>query len=97
VEHGVQPVPVAEERAADLVEAAESLHLSGWQKFWRLEAPFAVPGLVWNTMMSMSAAGFRHGVRGDLGRDNTWKLPGIGSYVALALERKDIAAIVYAS
>jgi NitT/TauT family transport system permease protein len=28
--------------------------------------------------------------------DNTWKLPGIGSYVALALEKQDIAAVGWA-
>ena len=28
--------------------------------------------------------------------DNTWKLPGIGSYVALALEQRDILAVCYA-
>jgi NitT/TauT family transport system permease protein len=28
--------------------------------------------------------------------NNTWKLPGIGSYVALALERRDITAVLYA-
>ena len=28
--------------------------------------------------------------------DNTWKLPGIGSYVALALEQRDIRAVLYA-
>src|ERR1700727_1058490 len=28
--------------------------------------------------------------------DNTWKLPGIGSYVALALERQDILAVGWA-
>ncbi len=28
--------------------------------------------------------------------DNTWKLPGIGSYVALALEKQDIVAVVWA-
>jgi NitT/TauT family transport system permease protein len=28
--------------------------------------------------------------------DNTWKLPGIGSYVALALEQRDILAVFYA-
>ncbi|MBN8898333.1 MAG: ABC transporter permease subunit, partial [Rhodospirillales bacterium] len=28
--------------------------------------------------------------------DNTWKLPGIGSYVAMALEQRDIAAVLYA-
>ena len=42
----------------DLDEAALSFHLSGWQRFWRLEVPFAMPGLVWNTMMSMSGGWF---------------------------------------
>ena len=82
---------------ADLEEAAVSFHLTGWQKFWRLEVPFAVPGLVWNTMMSMSGGWFFVTASEAISvGDNTWKLPGIGSYVALALEKKDIAAVVYA-
>jgi NitT/TauT family transport system permease protein len=82
---------------ADLEEAAISLHLTGWQKFWRLEVPFAVPGLVWNTMMSMSGGWFFVTASEAISvGDNTWKLPGIGSYVALALEKKDLAAIAYA-
>ena len=40
------------------VEASISFRLSAWQKFWRLEVPFATPGLVWNTMMSMSGGWF---------------------------------------
>src|SRR5579864_8522252 len=43
---------------ADLKEASDSFHLSAWQRYWRLEVPFAVPGLVWNTMMSMSGGWF---------------------------------------
>jgi NitT/TauT family transport system permease protein len=82
---------------ADLEEASNSFHLTGWQKFWRLEVPFAVPGLVWNTMMSMSGGWFFVTAAEAISvGDNTWKLPGIGSYVALALERKDLAAIAYA-
>ena len=42
----------------DLEEVTSSFHLSGWQRFWRLEVPFATPGLVWNTMLSMSGAWF---------------------------------------
>ena len=42
----------------DLDEAARGFRFSGWQRFWRLEAPFAVPGLVWNMMMSMSGGWF---------------------------------------
>src|SRR6267378_6422126 len=42
----------------DLEEASQSFHLSGWQRFWRLDVPFAMPGLIWNTMMSMSGGWF---------------------------------------
>ena len=82
---------------ADLMEAADSFHLTAWQRYWRLEVPFAVPGLVWNTMMSMSGGWFFVVASEAVSvGDNTWKLPGIGSYVALALEQRDIRAVLYA-
>jgi len=43
---------------ADLDEAARSFRLTAWQRFWRIEVPFAMPGLIWNTMMSMSGGWF---------------------------------------
>ena len=82
---------------ADLIEASDSFHLTAWQRYWRLEVPFAVPGLVWNTMMSMSGGWFFVVASEAVSvGDNTWKLPGIGSYVALALEQRDIRAVLYA-
>jgi NitT/TauT family transport system permease protein len=82
---------------ADLTEASDSFHLTAWQRFWKLEVPFAVPGLVWNTMMSMSGGWFFVVASEAVSvGDNNWKLPGIGSYVALALEQKDIAAVLWA-
>jgi NitT/TauT family transport system permease protein len=82
---------------ADLNEAAISFRLSAWQKFWRLEVPFATPGLVWNTMMSMSGGWFFVVASEAVSvGDNSWKLPGIGSYVALALERRDLTGIAWA-
>ena len=82
---------------ADLMEASDSFHLTAWQRYWRLEVPFAVPGLVWNTMMSMSGGWFFVVASEAVSvGDNTWKLPGIGSYVALALEQRDIRAVLYA-
>jgi len=82
---------------ADLDEVTKSFRLTGWQRFWRLEVPFGMPGLVWNMMLSMSGGWF-FVVASEaitLG-DQNWKLPGIGSYVALALEKRDISAILYA-
>ncbi len=82
---------------ADLDEAARSYRLTAWQRFWRLEVPFAMPGLVWNTMMSMSGGWFFVVASEAVSVGGaTWKLPGIGSYVALALEQRDIAAVLYA-
>ncbi len=82
---------------ADLQEAARSFHLTGWQRFWRLEVPFAVPGLVWNTMMSMSGGWFFVVASEAVSvGDTTWTLPGIGSYVALALQKRNIAAVGWA-
>jgi NitT/TauT family transport system permease protein len=81
----------------DLAEAAYAFRLSAWQRFWRLEVPFAMPGLVWNTMMSMSGGWFFVVASEAISvGDNTWTLPGIGSYVALALQRRDIWAVGYA-
>ena len=82
---------------ADLVEASVSFHLSAWQKFWRLEVPFAIPGLVWNTMMSMSGGWFFVVASEAISvGDNTWKLPGIGSYIAQAQVERDFGAIMWA-
>ena len=82
---------------SDLDEAARSLRLSAWQRFWRLELPFAMPGLVWNTMISMSGGWFFVVASEAVSVGNTtWKLPGIGSYVALALEQRAIGAVLMA-
>src|SRR5207253_6043374 len=78
----------------DLEEASQSFHLSGWQRFWRLDVPFAAPGLIWNTMMSMSGGWFFVVASEAITvGDTTVKLPGIGSWLALAIERKDVAAV----
>src|ERR1700760_4105134 len=81
----------------DLEEATQSFHLSGWQHFWRLDVPYAMPGLIWNTMMSMSGGLFFVVASEAITVGNTTvTLPGVGSYVALAIEKRDLPAIGYA-
>ncbi len=81
----------------DLEEASQSFHLSGWQRFWRLDVPFAMPGLIWNTMMSMSGGWFFVVASEAITVGNTTvTLPGIGSYVALGIQRQNLPAIGYA-
>jgi len=81
----------------ELNEAARIFRLSAWQRFWRLELPFAMPGLLWNMMMSMSGGWFFLVAAEAIsvaGQDI--KLPGIGAYIALAIEAKDGTAITWA-
>lgn len=82
---------------ADLDEAARQFKLSPWRRFWRLEAPFATPALVWNAMMSMSGGWFFVVASESITVGNTQvTLPGIGSYLALAIARQDYVAVAWA-
>lgn len=82
---------------AELKEAARIFHLSAWQRFWRLELPFAMPGLLWNMMMSMSGGWFFVVASEAISVSNqNIKLPGIGSYIALAIAGQNLAAIGWA-
>ncbi len=81
----------------DLDEASRAFRFSSWQRFWRLEFPFAVPGLVWNMMMSMSGGWFFVVASEAITAGNQQiALPGIGSYVAVAIQRRDLSAIGWA-
>ncbi|WP_404942613.1 ABC transporter permease [Pseudomonas brassicacearum] len=81
----------------DLYEVSRQFAFSPWQRFVRLELPFATPGLVWNMMMSMSGGWFFVVASEAITvGDTTVSLPGIGSWLALAIEHKDIAAIAWA-
>jgi NitT/TauT family transport system permease protein len=82
---------------SDLDEASRSFRLSAWQRFWRIEVPFAMPGLIWNTMMSMSGSWFFI-VASEAISVGTIQiaLPGIGSYVALAIKQRDLTAVGWA-
>jgi NitT/TauT family transport system permease protein len=81
----------------DLDEVSRHFRLSVWLRFLRLEVPFAAPGLIWNTMMSMSGAWFFVvASEAIMVGDTTVNLPGIGSWIALAIEQQDIKAVVLA-
>jgi NitT/TauT family transport system permease protein len=81
----------------DLDEVSRHFQLSSWLRFWRLEVPFAAPGLIWNTMMSMSGGWFFVVASEAITvGDTTVKLPGIGSWLAVAIEAKDIRAVALA-
>ncbi|HTE36339.1 MAG TPA: ABC transporter permease subunit, partial [Reyranella sp.] len=82
---------------SDLDEVSRHFGLSPWLRFWRLEAPFAAPGLIWNTMMSMSGGWFFVVASEAITvGDTTVKLPGIGSWLAVAIDAKDLRAVLLA-
>ena len=82
---------------AELIEAARMYHLSAWKRFWRLEVPHAIPSLVWNMMMSVSGGWFFVVASEAITvAGQTIMLPGIGSYIATAINQRNLAAIGYA-
>ena len=98
LEHGLLVLPVAAHGAARSRRGEpRSFGLSAWQRFWRLEAPFATPGLVWNTMMSMSGGWFFVVASEAITvGDTTIQLPGIGSCLALAIDSRTSRAVGWA-
>ncbi len=81
----------------DLYQVANLFQLSAWQRFWKLEAPYAMPGLVWNIMMSVSGGWFFVVASEAITvSDQTVLLPGIGSYIAVAIDQRDLLAVGYA-
>ncbi|KTC64667.1 ABC transporter permease (plasmid) [Legionella adelaidensis] len=81
----------------DLREAAAMFQLSAWQRFWKVEVPFSMSGLLWNMMMSMSASWFFVVLSEAIAvAHQDIRLPGVGSYIALAIEQHDLRAVLYA-
>jgi NitT/TauT family transport system permease protein len=81
----------------ELTEAAESFRLSPWMRFWQLEVPFGMPALIWNMMMSMSGGWFFVvASEAVVVGHTTFALPGVGSYIALAIAQKNLIAIGWA-
>jgi len=75
---------------ADLVAVALLSRMSWWERFFRLDLSFAATGLLWNSMMSMAGGWFFLMVSEAfvLG-EHDFRLPGLGSYMSLAIERGD--------
>jgi NitT/TauT family transport system permease protein len=81
----------------ELDEAGTLFRLSKWRRFISIEVPSAMIGLVWNAMMSFGGGWFFVAVSEALTVDkDTYTLPGIGSYVAKAVNAKDLHALAWA-
>ena len=81
----------------DLKEASAMFQLSAWQRFWKVEVPFSMSGLLWNMMISMSASWFFVVLSEAISVSHqTIRLPGVGSYIAVAIGQHNLTAVGYA-
>ncbi len=89
--HSLRSVP------RELDEMASLYRLSRWERFSRLELPSATLGLVWNGMMSFGGGWFFLAASEAISVLNRqYTLPGLGSYVAAAIEAKNLTALMWA-
>jgi len=82
---------------AELQEAATVYRMNRWQRFTKVEVPSSAIGLMWNSMMSFGGGWFFVAQSEAISVLNkNIKLPGLGSYMAAAVEAGDTRAAVYA-
>jgi NitT/TauT family transport system permease protein len=89
--HSLRSIP------KDQIEAATTYRFNWWQRLKWVELPFAAIGLVWNSMMSMAGGWFFLMITESFvlgSRD--FRLPGIGSYMSVAVAKGDVPAMLWA-
>ncbi len=89
--HSLRSVP------DDLRQVGAVYRFSWWQRLKWLELPYATLGLVWNSMLSMAGGWFFLMINEAfrLG-DRDFRLPGIGSYMSVAVDQGRTDAMLYA-
>ncbi len=78
-----------------LQEAGSIYRFNWWQRLTRIELPYSAVGLIWNSMMSMAGGWFFLMVTESFQLGNRdFRLPGIGSYMSVAVEKGNVPAMV---
>jgi NitT/TauT family transport system permease protein len=79
----------------ELHEAATVYRLNSWRRFTRLELPFGMIPLIWNSMMSWAGGWFflMAAEQFTLG-SHSFQLPGLGSYLATAANAGNVGALL---
>jgi NitT/TauT family transport system permease protein len=80
----------------EMHEVAQVYRWSRWQKLLQMELPFAAIGLVWNSMVSVAAAWF-YLIACEMFtlKDQSFQIPGLGSYLQTAANAADPRAIAW--
>jgi len=87
--HSLRAIP------PDLMDAASIYRFDWWRRFRRVELPYATVGLIWNGMMSMAGGWFFLSINEAFRlRDRDFRLPGVGAYMSVAIDRGDRVAMV---
>jgi NitT/TauT family transport system permease protein len=89
--HSIKSVP------QELRETSVLYRFNWWQRFKWVELPFGTTGLVWNSMMSMAGGWFFLMITEAfrLG-DHDFRLPGLGSYMSVAVHEGNTSAMILA-
>nr|WP_320132587.1 ABC transporter permease subunit [uncultured Holophaga sp.] len=89
--HSLKSVP------NEMQEAGTIFGFTWWQRFKWVELPYGTSGLVWNSMMSMAGGWFFLMITEAfrLG-DQDFRLPGLGSYMSVAVEQGNAWAMIAA-
>jgi NitT/TauT family transport system permease protein len=89
--HSLKSVP------QDIKEASVVYRFTWWERFKWMELPYGTTGLVWNSMMSMAGGWFFLMINEAfrLG-DHDFRLPGLGSYMSVAVHEGKPAAMLLA-
>jgi len=78
----------------ELDEAARMFRLTKWERFWQLDVPNSMIGLVWNGMMSFGGGWFFLAASEAISvGNNKYTLPGIGSYVQAAVDKGNLGEV----
>jgi len=82
---------------SDLRQMGQLCGFNAWKRFAHIELPFATQGLVYNGMVSMAGGWFYLTINEafTLG-DKNFQLPGLGSYMSVAIARNNVPAQIAA-
>src|SRR3984893_6505367 len=79
----------------DLQEVSTVARLRPWQRFFTLEVPSSMIGLIWNSMMSWAGGWFFLMASEQFVSNNqSFQLPGLGSYLQVAANKGNTGAIL---
>ena len=83
-------------QSGELDEASRLMGLSRWKRFWSIDVPGGAIGLVWNGMMSFGGSWFfLTASELIIVGGHRYTLPGVGSYVGVAVEQGELGHVVW--